>query len=184
MSLLAAEMRQNDKIACILEERERRERRDLCKAINDFQQNFQKPETCREFDLSDPLALKKDLPARQSDNDARNTVSGMQKFMGEDLNFRERKKFQQEQNREWSLQQQSEWKNAREEQKRAGNKAKKTNWSLYFLQQTTPSFFLVSFCLLSPTNVLLWSCGARGIRACSPGFKHPQPHICCAGNVF
>uniref|UniRef100_A0A9L0JZY4 RIB43A domain with coiled-coils 2 n=1 Tax=Equus asinus TaxID=9793 RepID=A0A9L0JZY4_EQUAS len=117
--IFAAEMRQNDKIACILEERERRERRDLCKAINDFQQNFQKPETRREFDLSDPLALKKDLPARQSDNDARNTVSGMQKFMGEDLNFRERKKFQQEQNREWSLQQQSEWKNAREEQKRA-----------------------------------------------------------------
>ncbi|XP_018873490.1 RIB43A-like with coiled-coils protein 2 isoform X1 [Gorilla gorilla gorilla] len=113
----AAEMRQNDKIMCILENRKKRDRKNLCRAINDFQQSFQKPETRREFDLSDPLALKKDLPARQSDNDVRNTVSGMQKFMGEDLNFHERKKFQEEQNREWSLQQQREWKNARAEQK-------------------------------------------------------------------
>lgn len=115
----AAEMRQNDKITCILEDRARRDRKNLCKAINDFQQSFQKPETRREFDLSDPLALKKDLPARQSDNDARNTVSGMQKFMGEDLNIHQRRKFQEEQNREWSLQQQREWKIAREDQKHA-----------------------------------------------------------------
>ncbi|MBW01426.1 RIB43A-like with coiled-coils protein 2, partial [Eschrichtius robustus] len=113
-------MRQNDKITCISENRERRDRKNLCKAINDFQQSFQKPETHREFDLSDPLALKKDLPARQSDNDARNTISGMQKFMGEDLNFYQRKKFQEEQNREWSLQQQREWKIARANQKCAG----------------------------------------------------------------
>uniref|UniRef100_A0A2K6FBF8 RIB43A domain with coiled-coils 2 n=1 Tax=Propithecus coquereli TaxID=379532 RepID=A0A2K6FBF8_PROCO len=63
----------------------------------------------------------KDIPARQSDNDIRNTVSGMQKFMGEDLNFYERKKFQEEQNREWSFQQQREWRNARAVQKRAEN---------------------------------------------------------------
>ncbi|XP_007128801.2 RIB43A-like with coiled-coils protein 2 [Physeter macrocephalus] len=113
----AAKMRQNDKIACISEDRERRDRKNLCRAINDFQQSFQKPETRREFDLSDPLALKKDLPARQSDNDARNTISGMQKFMGEDLIFYQRKKFQEEQNREWSLQQQREWKVARANQK-------------------------------------------------------------------
>ncbi|KAF5929552.1 hypothetical protein HPG69_006274 [Diceros bicornis minor] len=122
----AAEMRQNDKITCILEDRERRDRKNLCKAINDFQQSFQKPETRREFDLSDPLALKKDLPARQSDNDVRNTISGMQKFMGEDLNFHERKKFQEEQNREWSLQQQREWENARAHQKCAEDLYMKT----------------------------------------------------------
>ncbi|XP_004438037.1 PREDICTED: RIB43A-like with coiled-coils protein 2 [Ceratotherium simum simum] len=122
----AAEMRQNDKITCILEDRERRDRKNLCKAINDFQQRFQKPETRREFDLSDPLALKKDLPARQSDNDVRNTISGMQKFMGEDLNFHERKKFQEEQNREWSLQQQREWENARAHQKCAEDLYMKT----------------------------------------------------------
>ncbi|XP_006212642.1 RIB43A-like with coiled-coils protein 2 [Vicugna pacos] len=122
----AAEMRQNDKIKCILENRERRDRKNLCKAINDFQQSFQKPESRREFDLSDPLALKKDLPARQSDFDARNTISGMQKFMGEDLNSHERKKFQQEQNREWSLQQQREWKIAQADQKCAEDLYMKT----------------------------------------------------------
>lgn len=108
----AAEMKHNDKVMCILQDRERRNRKQLCCAINDFQQSHQKPETRREFDLSDPLALKKDLPARVSDNDMRNTISGMQKFMGEDLNFHERKRFQQEQNREWSLQQHREWERA------------------------------------------------------------------------
>ncbi|XP_005379546.1 PREDICTED: RIB43A-like with coiled-coils protein 2 [Chinchilla lanigera] len=113
----AAELRQNDKIRCILDDREKRDRKYLCRAINDFQQNCQNPETRREFDLSDPLGLRKELPARQSDRDFRNTISGMQKFMGEDLNFRERKKFQEEQMREWSLQQHREWEKARADQK-------------------------------------------------------------------
>ena len=117
-------MRQNDKIACISENRERRDRKNLCKAISDFQQSFQSPETRREFDLSDPLALKKDRPARQSDYDAWNTISGMQKFMGEDLNFHLRKKFQEEQNREWSLQQQKERMVGRENHKCAGNRTR------------------------------------------------------------
>lgn len=121
VSFLAAEMKHNDKVMCILHDRERRDRKQLCRAINDFQQSFQKPETRREFDLSDPLALKKDLPARVSDNDMRNTISGMQKFMGEDLNFHERKRFQQEQNREWALQQHREWERARADHKLAGN---------------------------------------------------------------
>ncbi|XP_029425027.1 RIB43A-like with coiled-coils protein 2 isoform X1 [Nannospalax galili] len=115
----AAEMRHNDKIACILQDRERRDKKQLCRAITDFQQNFQKLESRREFDLSDPMALKKDLPARLSDNDVRNTISGMQKFMGEDLNFEERRRVQKEQNREWSLQQQREWERARAEHRLA-----------------------------------------------------------------
>ncbi|EGW09903.1 Protein FAM118A [Cricetulus griseus] len=115
----AAEMRHNDKIMCLLHDRERRDKKQLCCAINDFQQRFQKPETRREFDLSDPLALKKDLPARVSDSDPRNSISGMQKFIGEDLNFHWRKKFQQEQNREWYLQQYREWERARADHKLA-----------------------------------------------------------------
>ncbi|XP_063560856.1 RIB43A-like with coiled-coils protein 2 isoform X2 [Gorilla gorilla gorilla] len=83
----------------------------------DVQVHDQKIKEATEKARHETFALKKDLPARQSDNDVRNTVSGMQKFMGEDLNFHERKKFQEEQNREWSLQQQREWKNARAEQK-------------------------------------------------------------------
>ncbi|XP_072189915.1 RIB43A-like with coiled-coils protein 2 isoform X2 [Excalfactoria chinensis] len=110
-------MKKNDKILCMLEERQKSNIRNINKAVSDFQKNFQKPETRREFDLSDPQALKKDRPARLSDNDPRCTVSGLQKFMGEDLNYAQRTKFQKEQLREWSLQQQREYKNALADQK-------------------------------------------------------------------
>ena len=53
----------------------------------------------REFDLYDPDAKKKDLPARVSDEDSRLTVSGLQKLAGEDLMYEKRKKLQQEQMR-------------------------------------------------------------------------------------
>uniref|UniRef100_A0A8B9SMJ4 RIB43A domain with coiled-coils 2 n=1 Tax=Anas platyrhynchos TaxID=8839 RepID=A0A8B9SMJ4_ANAPL len=109
---LANEIKQNDKIMCMLEERQKYDIRNINKAFSDFQKNFQKPDTRREFDLSDPQALKKDRPARLSDNDPRCTVSGLQKFMGEDLNYSLRMKIQKEQLREWSLQQQRDWKNA------------------------------------------------------------------------
>ncbi|NXC08900.1 RIBC2 protein, partial [Orthonyx spaldingii] len=115
----AHDMKKNDKLMCLLEERQKNEIKDLNRAITEFQKNFQKPETRREFDLNDPQALKKDRPARVSDSDPRCTVSGMQKFMGEDLNYAQRMKFQKEQLREWSLQQQKDWKNALADQKLA-----------------------------------------------------------------
>uniref|UniRef100_A0A663M799 RIB43A domain with coiled-coils 2 n=1 Tax=Athene cunicularia TaxID=194338 RepID=A0A663M799_ATHCN len=115
--VLANEMKKNDKIMCMLERQQKNDIRNINKAICEFQKNFQKPETRREFDLSDPEALKKDRPARLSDNDPRCTVSGLQKFMGEDLNYNQRMKFQKEQLREWSLQQQRDWKNALADQK-------------------------------------------------------------------
>lgn len=108
----------------MLEERQKYVIRNINKAVSDFQKNFQKPETRREFDLSDPQALKKDRPARLSDNDPRCTVSGLQKFMGEDLNYSLRMKFQKEQLREWSLQQQRDWKNALADKKFLGNNRK------------------------------------------------------------
>ncbi|KAG8438622.1 hypothetical protein GDO86_004981 [Hymenochirus boettgeri] len=81
-----------------------------------------KKEHRREFDLSDPEALKKDLPPRVSDDDPRCTVSGVQRLLGEDLNMKNRKMIQQEQLREWSLQQQQEWEQARERQQFAGTR--------------------------------------------------------------
>ncbi|XP_020833113.1 RIB43A-like with coiled-coils protein 2 [Phascolarctos cinereus] len=110
--MIGAEMRENDHIACVLDQCQQRDRRELQKAISEFWQTFQKPESRREFDLSDPLALKKDVPAHVSDQDTSNTISGLQKFMGEDLNAKERKKAQEEQNREWALEQQRMWNNA------------------------------------------------------------------------
>uniref|UniRef100_A0A8D0LBV2 RIB43A domain with coiled-coils 2 n=1 Tax=Sphenodon punctatus TaxID=8508 RepID=A0A8D0LBV2_SPHPU len=112
-----AEMKQNDKIICMVEERQKKDIKNLNKAISEFQQDFQLPETRREFDLSDPQALKKDTPARLADNDPRCTISGLQKFLGEDLNHEPRIHFQKEQSREWFLQQQKDSKNALADQK-------------------------------------------------------------------
>ncbi|NWS15098.1 RIBC2 protein, partial [Pachyramphus minor] len=115
---LANDMKRNDRLMCLLEEQQKREIKDMNKALNEFQKN-QTPETRREFDLNDPQALRKDRPARVSDTDPRCTISGMQKFAGEDLNYEQRMKFQKEQLREWSLQQQKDWKNALADQKLA-----------------------------------------------------------------
>ncbi|OCT88036.1 hypothetical protein XELAEV_18016665mg [Xenopus laevis] len=113
----AAQMKQNDKIACLLDERMQQDVRNLNHAIDDFRLSFQKKEDRREFHLSDPEALKKELPPRVSDDDPRCTVSGVQRLLGEDLNSNDRKQIQQEQLREWSLQQQEEWAQALEEQR-------------------------------------------------------------------
>ncbi|NXK41003.1 RIBC2 protein, partial [Piprites chloris] len=114
----ANDMKRNDRLMCLLEEQQKREIKDMNKALKEFQKN-QTPETRREFDLNDPQALKKDRPARVSDTDPRCTISGMQKFAGEDLNYEQRMKFQKEQIREWSLQQQKDWKTALADQKLA-----------------------------------------------------------------
>ncbi|XP_054998813.1 RIB43A-like with coiled-coils protein 2 [Sorex araneus] len=124
--IFAAEMKHNDKILCMLENREKTDKKNVCQAICKFRQNCQRPETRREFDLSDPRALQKEPPARLSDHDPRNTASGMQKFMGEDLNSHARKKFQEEQNREWLLQQQREGRDARALRKRAEDRYAQT----------------------------------------------------------
>ncbi|XP_048371110.1 RIB43A-like with coiled-coils protein 2 [Sphaerodactylus townsendi] len=116
---IAAEMKQNDKIMCILDQRQKKDALNIKKAVHEFHQTFQQPETRREFDLSDPQALKKDTPARMADNDPRCTVSGLQKFMGEDLNSVNRKRYQQEQAREWLLEQQKDWTNALADRKYA-----------------------------------------------------------------
>ncbi|CAI9531542.1 unnamed protein product [Staurois parvus] len=107
-----AQMVQNDKITCLLDNRQKEEIQNLNKAVNEFRLCFQKKEDRREFDLYDPQVLNKELPARVSDDDPRCTVSGVQKLMGEDLTERNRRDAQQEQLREWSLQQQRERQNA------------------------------------------------------------------------
>ncbi|XP_044306779.1 RIB43A-like with coiled-coils protein 2 isoform X2 [Varanus komodoensis] len=105
-------MKQNDKFLCILDERQKRETQILNKALNEFRQNYQQPETRREFDLSDPQGLKKDTSAHLANSDPHCTISSLQKFMGEDLNIANRQKYQKEQTREWLLQQWKERQNA------------------------------------------------------------------------
>ncbi|XP_078529961.1 RIB43A-like with coiled-coils protein 2 isoform X1 [Lissotriton helveticus] len=128
--LYAKQMVQNDQIACLLDERQKEDVIHFNKAIADFQKCFQKRENRREFDLYDPQALKKELPARTSDKDPRCTVSGVQRLLGEDLTQNDRQKLQQEQLREWSLQQQRELEKAKADKKCADELYDKTRIEL------------------------------------------------------
>lgn len=56
--------------------------RELNRAMNEFRMMHQQPDSRREFDLYDPDYLKKDKPARVSDDDPRCGVSSLQKFEG------------------------------------------------------------------------------------------------------
>ncbi|GCC28831.1 hypothetical protein chiPu_0007265 [Chiloscyllium punctatum] len=112
----AKDLIRHDQTMCLLDARHKRDVKNLNKAIGEFRICYQKPETRREFDLNDPQALKKNVPARISDTDPRCTVSSIQKLPGEDLQRQERIKRQQEQTREWLLAQQKDLKNALEDQ--------------------------------------------------------------------
>jgi hypothetical protein len=101
----AHDMIRNDKIGVLLERRREHDLHELNRAMNEFRSLHQQPDARREWDLQDPDALKKDKPARVSDDDPRCGPASIQKFDGEDLNHQARTKYQQEQLREWSLQQ-------------------------------------------------------------------------------
>lgn len=104
----AADMTRNDKITVLLQKRQEHDMRELNKAVNEFRQSYQQAYDRREFDLNDPDSLKKDKPARVSDDDPRCGLASLQKFVGEDLNGKAREKLQQEQAREWIKQQTNE----------------------------------------------------------------------------
>lgn len=73
--------------------------------LNDFRQEKQQPFQRRDFDLYDPEALRKEQPARVSDEDERlKHRSNLQMFEGEDLKHQERSLEQKKQMRCWALQ--------------------------------------------------------------------------------
>ncbi|KAF7256023.1 hypothetical protein EG68_06727 [Paragonimus skrjabini miyazakii] len=105
--------------SCILQKRQERDMREINRSLNDFRALHQQPNSRREFDLYDPEALKKDRPARVSDDDPRCGVSSIQKFEGEDLNSQARNQYQREQMQNWFERQIEERKRAEAAQKEA-----------------------------------------------------------------
>ncbi|KAJ1504278.1 RIB43A-like with coiled-coils protein 1 [Coelomomyces lativittatus] len=94
--------RQTNEVLQLLDAKMELERRNHEKEIQDFRQSHQNAYQRRDFDLYDPNMLKKEAPARTGDEDPRTTVSGLQKFEGEDLKKDERLKLQKEQSRLWT----------------------------------------------------------------------------------
>ena len=72
----------NDKITQLLEKRQEQDEFELNRALNEFRMLHQQPDSRREFDLYDPDYLKKDKPARVSDDDPRCGISSLQRFDG------------------------------------------------------------------------------------------------------
>jgi hypothetical protein len=101
----AHDMIRNDKLAFLLDKRQEHDQREINRAVNEFRALHQQPDARREWDLQDPDYLKKDKPARVTDDDPRCGPASIQKFEGEDLAAEARRKYQQEQLREWSKQQ-------------------------------------------------------------------------------
>ncbi|KAM5146927.1 RIB43A-like with coiled-coils protein 2 [Mantella aurantiaca] len=114
-----ADRQQSDKVALMLEHRENEISRDLDKAEQNFRESHQQPDTRREFDLYDPEALRKDRPARVGDHDPRCGPASLQKFAGEDLSEKERKKLQTDLSNKWLTEQKDERKRSEEQRKYA-----------------------------------------------------------------
>ncbi|CAF0926784.1 unnamed protein product [Adineta ricciae] len=109
----------NDTIAQLLQQRQENDERDYNRSLNEYRAIHQQPSAQREWDLNDPDYLKKDKPARVSDDDPRCGPASLQKFQGEDLNARARAKYQMEQLREWSRMQQEDQRRAQQQQQTA-----------------------------------------------------------------
>jgi hypothetical protein len=107
-SFSAADAIRADRIAELLQRRQEYDIRQLNVALDEFRALHQQPSSRREWDLNDPDSLKKDCPARVSDDDPRCGISSMQRFDGEDLNNKARSKYQTEQRRQWAEQQMRE----------------------------------------------------------------------------
>ncbi|XP_063287417.1 RIB43A-like with coiled-coils protein 2 [Pelobates fuscus] len=112
---------QYDKIAQMLEQKEQEVARNLDQAVQEFREKYQQPETRREFDIYDPEGLKKDRPARVCDDDPRCGPASLQKFAGEDLSEKERKKLQVEMTKKYLSEQKAERQREQAQKKYADN---------------------------------------------------------------
>lgn len=111
---------QYDKIAQMLEEEERQRKKQLNQAVVEFWEREQQPSTRREWDIHDPEAVHRGVPARVSDDDPRCGPCSMQRFAGEDVNALARNKLQKEQNRHILGEQRTEREKGLADQKYAG----------------------------------------------------------------
>lgn len=128
-----------DRHACALQQEVNTIRASREREMLDYRNTYQKKELSREWDLNDPQANAKELPARVGDEDPRNGPSSMQKFDGEDLDFKDRRHAQQRQQRMWAAQQVDE-KLAKKWMEQEANRAfdernEENNYRTYLIEQ-------------------------------------------------
>uniref|UniRef100_A0A3P9Q7C9 RIB43A domain with coiled-coils 2 n=1 Tax=Poecilia reticulata TaxID=8081 RepID=A0A3P9Q7C9_POERE len=111
-----ADVKQYNRAACLLQRRQEVADRSAHQARVAFWHQNQNPESRREFDLNDPDALKK--------TESQMVLPGL---LGEDPESGSRKQRQQEQLRDWLLQQRNELQQKRLQQKIDGERALSCN---------------------------------------------------------
>ena len=80
-----------------------RARKDATMSVQAYREQMQQKQMRKEWDLNDPLTLRKDKPARTSDDDAMIGPASLQKFSGEDLEYGNRVRKQQQQQAMWEI---------------------------------------------------------------------------------
>lgn len=113
-----------------LAKQEQRIRAQIAKEDNEFRENYQKPEMTREYDITRPDYKAVAEPVRATDNDPWLSVSGGQKFDGEDLASDDRKKRQREQLLQWQKEQMAEM-----EHRRALELKEQREWEQRYIEQ-------------------------------------------------
>jgi len=92
----------------IMERDVQRARKDATMSVQEYRNQMQQKHMRKEWDLNDPLTLRKDRPARVSDVDAIVGPASLQKFAGEDLDYGNRVRKQQQQQAMWVVEQMAE----------------------------------------------------------------------------
>jgi len=85
-----------------------RARKDATISVQAYREQMQQKQMRKEWDLNDPLTLRKDKPARTSDDDPMIGPASLQKFSGEDLEYGNRVRKQQHQQAMWVVEQMAE----------------------------------------------------------------------------
>jgi hypothetical protein len=85
-----------------------RARRETAMSVQAYREQMQAQHMRREWDLNDPNTLRKDRPARLGDYDPMTGPASLQKLAGEDLDYGNRTRKQQQQQAMWVVEQMSE----------------------------------------------------------------------------
>lgn len=107
-----ADMRHNSKVACILHNRQMKEKRALETSIATYRRQHQQPVEPQDYDQNDP-----DRAKIREQSEAQMMLPGL---VGEDPESSSRLQKQREQLREWLIQQQTEQAAERQQQKLEG----------------------------------------------------------------
>lgn len=94
-----------DKHAQVLQREVDEVRRQRELETTNFRDTYQRKDLGREWDLNNPSRVRNELPARVCDDDPRCGASSLQKFEGEDLDGKDRRVAQAQQQQNWAQQQ-------------------------------------------------------------------------------